>query len=122
MLETEISSHEAIVQKLLQKLGQVLDESYFKEEIVVSGNTLKLEWQSLKEMSAARSRKIRESVFFHKVRNSHFMCHIKGLKAGKQNDMVINLLIILQKSLDQTFLCICKDLKHFWMYTTAIEL
>eukprot|EP00112_Aurelia_sp_Birch-Aquarium-sp1_P010664 Seg2271.6 transcript_id=Seg2271.6/GoldUCD/mRNA.D3Y31 product="Spectrin alpha chain non-erythrocytic 1" protein_id=Seg2271.6/GoldUCD/D3Y31 len=76
MLETEISSHEAIVQKLLQKLGQVLDESYFKEEIVVSGNTLKLEWQSLKEMSAARSRKIRESVFFHKFTTDVNQAHL----------------------------------------------
>ena len=67
VLETEISSHEAIVEKLLQKLGRVSDESYFKEEIVVTGNALKLEWQSLKEISEARSRKIRESVLFHKV-------------------------------------------------------
>ena len=76
MLETEISSHEAIVHKLLQKLGRVSDESYFKEEIVISGNTLKLEWQSLKEMSETRSRKIRESVFFHKVRHRLALCAI----------------------------------------------
>ena len=83
MLETEISSHDAIVHKLLQQLGRVSDESYFKEEIVASGNALKLGWQSLKEMSEARSRKIRESVFFHKVSNRYVPSKIFNANKNK---------------------------------------